>query len=114
MLTLVAASEGGLRCHPSALEWKSTLGDTAKDMCAISLSVKESLGCIEVTGVDGRAHMVSGRVSVPGMVPSTASSVTDGARRGALELPADVVVRELCGKEVSVPMSEEIHVMLDG
>ncbi|KAL5406175.1 hypothetical protein PMIN06_007259 [Paraphaeosphaeria minitans] len=103
LLTLRGAFGGGLTCSDRTVEWASSLKETAKDMCAISLSVKESLGCIEITGVDGRGHVFSARASVPGMPVTAPPSLTIGGFTMA-ELHGDQVVPtvpELCGKEIS-------------
>ncbi|KAF1964190.1 hypothetical protein BU23DRAFT_604958 [Bimuria novae-zelandiae CBS 107.79] len=124
VLTLRAAYEGGLTCFEHTLEWPSSLRDTAKDIRAISLSAKESLGCVEVTGVDGRGHLIYARVSVPGMPETMSPSLTRCPTLSVMELPANAIVRELCGKEVGRSIrvdyavaegdseSEEIQIML--
>lgn len=103
LLTLRGAFAGGLTCSDHVVEWTSSLRETAKDICAISLLAKESLGCIEVTGVDGRGHLFSARASVPGMPVTARASLT---RRdfGMAELHGDHMAptaAELCGKEIS-------------
>ncbi|OAF99453.1 uncharacterized protein CC84DRAFT_1232961 [Paraphaeosphaeria sporulosa] len=103
LLALRGAFGGGLTCSDHTVEWASSLRETAKDICAISLAVKETLGCIEITGIDGRGHLLSARASVPGMPVTAPPSLT---MRGfsMAELHGDHVVRtvpELCGKEIS-------------
>ncbi|KAJ4298148.1 hypothetical protein N0V90_006047 [Kalmusia sp. IMI 367209] len=124
LLTLRAACEGGLTCDEHTLGWPSSLKDTAKGTFAISLCVKETTGCIEITGVDGRGHLVSARVSVLDMPVTTPPSLIRRPLEVA-ELPADPIVRELGGKEIRRStradsavqsewerVSEEIEVML--
>ncbi|KAK3214299.1 hypothetical protein GRF29_28g2627018 [Pseudopithomyces chartarum] len=61
VLTTQAVYDGGLTCSEETVEWKSSLGDTAKDRSAIALSVKEEEHAVSVMGVDGRGHFVSAR-----------------------------------------------------
>lgn len=103
LLTLRGAVGGGLTCSDHIVEWASSLKETAKDICTISLGVKETLGCIEITGVDGRGHVFSARASVPGMPRSAPPSLTFGGFSMAELHGSHIVptVPELCGKEIS-------------
>ena len=102
-LTVRAQYEGGLTCEEGSVEWASHLCDTAKDTSAIALCLKEDVSCFNVTGVDGRGHLVSARVTVPRAVPTVPTvppSLTWCAPLGPVELRSEGSVREIGGVEV--------------
>ncbi|KAF2448377.1 hypothetical protein P171DRAFT_481450 [Karstenula rhodostoma CBS 690.94] len=117
LLTLRGAFGGGLTCSDHTVEWASSLKETAKDICAISLSVKETLGCIEITGVDGRGHLFSARASVRDMPVTAPLSLTASVPDMPVTAPLSLTIRgssmaelhgnctvptvpELCGMEI--------------
>jgi hypothetical protein len=75
LLTLRGASEGGLTCHGTPLKWTSSLKPAAADVSALSLSVKEELGSLVVTAVDGLGNVEFVRVSVPDMPETEAPRI---------------------------------------
>lgn len=110
LFTLHGALDGGLACRERSLDWSSPLTETAKGICAISLSVKEKVGCLEVTGIDGRGHVVSAHVSVPGM-PETAVSSLDRQLPGQTELHEvheDSFVPELHGGGIAASQTVRV------
>ena len=100
VLTTQAVYDGGLTCSEETVEWKSSLGDTAKDRSAISLSLKEEEHAVSVMGVDGRGHFVSARVSAPGIGMSAVPEITWVPPVEAVELRSGGSVREIGGREV--------------
>ena len=123
-LTLRAAYEGGLTCLEQAVEWSSPLCDTAKDTSAITLSLREDSSCFAVTGIDGRGHLISARITVPAMLPSAPPSLRWCPPVVATELRSSISVKELAGKAVQSAtrvdstvsewdeLSDQIQVML--
>jgi hypothetical protein len=69
LLRLQGAYEGGLTCLSNPIDWVSSLKPAATDVLAVSVSVKEELGRLHVTAVDGRGHVLFARVSVPNLPP---------------------------------------------
>ncbi|KAF1961897.1 hypothetical protein CC80DRAFT_488284 [Byssothecium circinans] len=108
LLTTCGAHEGGLTCLEKSLDWPSSLRGAAKDVSAISISIGEHDGGLDVVAVDGRGHLVSARVSVPKMPVSEPLSLTRRASGAPAEMPADLIARELHGEGVE----EEIRIML--
>lgn len=123
-LTLRAAYEGGLTCLEQAVEWSSPLCDTAKDTSAITLSLREDSSCFAVTGIDGRGHLTSARITVPAMLPIAPPSLRWCPPVGITELRSSISVQELGGKAVQSAtrvdstvsewdaLSDQIQVML--
>lgn len=67
LLRLQGSYEGGLTCLSNPIEWSSALKPAAAEVLAVSVSVKEELGRLHITGVDGRGHALFARVSVRNM-----------------------------------------------
>lgn len=68
LVTLSGAHGGGLTCTNNSLSWEVKLRHAGSgDTSAISISIEEQEGALEVIAVDGRGHVVFERISVPGM-----------------------------------------------
>ena len=68
LLSLQAAFEGGLCGFGDPISCKCGLVAGASDRPAISISIKECSGALDVSAVDGEGHMIEAHFNVPNML----------------------------------------------
>lgn len=100
VLTLQGAHNGGLTCNARVQMWDVKLKGVGADTSAISISIVEQNGAMEIIAVDGRGHIHSARVSVPEMPACEQPSLA--GRRNTVELAYHgEPIRELSSDESS-------------
>ncbi|KAF1847509.1 uncharacterized protein K460DRAFT_281331 [Cucurbitaria berberidis CBS 394.84] len=99
ILSLQGAYDGGLTCAARAQAWEAKLRSTGADTSAISISIEEQYGALQIKAVDGRGHVHSARVSVPDMPACEQPSLAGSG--STLELPHGAPIGELSSDESS-------------
>ncbi|KAH7374373.1 hypothetical protein BKA66DRAFT_422629 [Pyrenochaeta sp. MPI-SDFR-AT-0127] len=94
VLNVRNARDGGLTCTVRA-QGESKLRAVSPQVSAISISIEEQQGALEIIAVDGRSHVVFARVSAPDMPTSPPSSPLSLRRTSTYEFPSGTVLREL-------------------
>ncbi|KAF2112753.1 hypothetical protein BDV96DRAFT_602133 [Lophiotrema nucula] len=70
LLTLQTAVDGGLTCLRDHLRWNCALRLGPSGGAALSISIKESFGRLDIVAVDGQGSVMSAQLSVANMPPT--------------------------------------------
>jgi hypothetical protein len=103
VLTLQGMQDGGLTCSARVQMWASRLRANRTHTSAISISIEEEEGALEVVIVDGQGHIGFARISVPDMPAYEPSRPLSLRRSTILGLPQSppMLAGELSSEESS-------------
>ncbi|KAF1833516.1 hypothetical protein BDW02DRAFT_640001 [Decorospora gaudefroyi] len=104
LLTVQGAPDGGLTCVAAQMQtWEAKLQGSGTDTSTISMSIREEQGILEIIAVDGRGHVVSSKVRVPGLTAFQPAYRYPRSPRSptSVELQQNVIMRELSSDESS-------------